>query len=100
MAGGDDPSNGGRVTTRELYDVVIKQKDELSAALIYQNRERAEMERRILAKIDYIPSLVTQVDTNKDEIDKLRTRYNFWNSLNSLGVMVGTAFSALWKNGG
>jgi len=89
MAGGDNPDNGGRVTTRELYTELQK-----------QNTDRADMERRIMAKVDCVPSLMTQVNINKEEIDTLRKKSDVWNSLNSLGVMVGTAFSALWKNGG
>jgi hypothetical protein len=89
MAGGDEPANGGRVTTREFYDMQLK-----------TNERMDNMERRIIARLDVIAGCVPQIETNKEEIDTLRKKSDVWNSLNSLGVMVGTTFSALWKNGG
>ena len=38
-----------------------------------------------MAELKGVP---TQVDTNKDEIDKLRKRSNIWDGVNSLGVFV------------
>jgi len=83
MAGGDDASNGGRVTTRELYD-----------ALQQQNRERAEMERRILGKLDDVCDVVSRHDErikkNDTEITHLRNRSN----INDVAVGVAAAIAA------
>jgi len=83
MAGGDDANNGGRVTTRELYD-----------ALQQQNRERAEMERRILGKLDDVCDVVSRHDErikkNDAEITNLRSRSN----INDVAVGVAAAIAA------
>lgn len=79
MSGGD---NGGRVTTRELYDA-LKDMDK------DQSKERKEMELRIMEKIDCIPVLKNQVDTNKDEIKQLRRRSDIIDTMEGLfGVAV------------
>ena len=61
-------TNGGRVTTREFYD-----------ALLNQNKERSEMERRLGTKIDgislsiaKIDSMDKRIDENSSEIKKVR----------------------------
>ena len=78
MSGGTESNNGGRVTTRELYN-----------ALQDQNKERRDMEQRIMAKIDCLPALKNQVDTNKDEIKQLRRRSDVIDTLEGLfGVAV------------
>lgn len=82
MAGGE-PSNEGRVTTRELYN-----------ALQEQNKERADMERRILTKMDNVCDSVSRQDErikkNDREIEKLRNRSN----LNDVAVGIGAAIAA------
>lgn len=82
MAGGD-PENGGRVTTRELYN-----------ALQEQNKERADMERRILTKMDTVCESVSRQDErikkNDREIEKLRNRSN----INDVAVGIGAAIAA------
>ncbi len=78
MSGGTEANNGGRVTTRELYN-----------ALQDQNKERWDMEQRIMAKVDCLPALKNQVDTNKDEIKQLRRRSDVIDTLEGLfGVAV------------
>ena len=61
-------SNGGKVTTREFYN-----------ALLDQNKERANMERRLGIKIDGITlaisgidSMDKRIDENSSEIKKVR----------------------------
>jgi len=111
MAGGDEPANGGRVTTQEFYLALLKVKDELRESEERQSEQREATEERLsdeiagikdgikdeLACLKDIPALVT---VNAKEIDNLRNKSDVWNSLNSLGVIIGTTFSALWKNGG
>jgi hypothetical protein len=67
MAGGNEVTNGGRVTTRELYN-----------ALQEQNKDRADMEQRLSDKIENIGNMVSRNDErikrNKEEIDFLRTK--------------------------
>jgi hypothetical protein len=80
--GGNGPNNGGRVTTRELYDA-LKEMDK------DQSTERRAMETRIMSKIDCIPVLKNQVDTNKDEIKQLRRRSDIIDTMEGLfGVAV------------
>ena len=68
----ETPNN--RVTTQQFYEAQLE-----------TNEKIVEMERRIMAELNGVP---TQVETNKDEIDKLRKRSNIWDGVNSLGVFV------------
>lgn len=68
----ETPNN--RVTTQQFYEAQLE-----------TNEKIVEMERRIMAELKGVP---TQVETNKDEIDKLRKRSNIWDGVNSLGVFV------------
>jgi len=83
MAGGDDANNGGRVTTRDLYDAQKEQTESLM-----------EMERRILNKLDDICDSVSRHDErikkNDAEIAALRSRSN----LNDFAVGVAAALAA------
>ncbi len=86
MAGGADANNGGRVTTRELYDSLKELNKE-------QSDERRAMEDRIMAKVDCLPALKNQVDTNKDEIKQLRRRSDLVDTLEGLfGIAVAIFF--------
>ena len=94
---GGTPNN--RVSTQEFYQALLKNKDEMKAAEDRQNEARSEMERRIMDELKGVP---TQVETNKDEIDRLRKenttrskRGYFWDGLNSLGVLVTAVLTAL-----
>ena len=53
----------GRVTIRDLYEAIEK-----------QNEKLAEVERRIMTRLEILPALQTQSETNKSEIDRLRSR--------------------------
>ncbi len=57
-----EPKNG-RVTIRDLYEAIEK-----------QNEKLAEVERRIMTRLEILPALQTQSETNKSEIDRLRSR--------------------------
>ena len=88
MAGGDDTSNNGRVTTREFYDALLKTNDKMDA-----------MERRILERIDTMAErcpYVQQMKTNKEEIDKLRNRSNLLDGINGAFAVVAATLAALF----
>ena len=80
------PANGNRVTTAQLYEMMIE-----------QHEQRHQMELRIIGRIDEImkcfPALQNQVSTNKEEIDKLRTKGDRWDTVNTLIAIVGSAIS-------
>ena len=76
---GETPNN--KVTTQQFYEAQLE-----------TNKTIAEMERRIMAELKGVP---TQVDTNKEEIDRLRKRSNIWDAGNSLGVLVTAVWAAL-----
>jgi len=84
MAGGDEAANGGRVTTRDLYDA---QKEQAEALM--------DMERRILNKLDDICDSVSRHDErikkNDAEITALRSRSN----INDFAVGVAAAIAAI-----
>jgi len=86
MSGGE-PTNGGRVTTRELY-----------IALQEQNKERADMERRILTKMDTVCDSVSRQDErikrNSEEVEKLRTRSNINDVAVGIAAAVASAIAA------
>jgi hypothetical protein len=73
------PNN--RVTTQQFYEAQLE-----------TNKTIAEMERRIMAELKGVP---TQVDTNKEEIDRLRKRSNIWDGVNSLGILIAGLWAAL-----
>ena len=102
MPGGDENSNGGRVTTREFYDAQMK-----------MSADMAEMERRIIKRLDEINDCLPtikrdvavngrQIDTNKQEIDNIRRKSDAWNTGNSIGIIIATVLSAfgIHENGG
>ncbi len=76
------PNN--RVTTQQFYEAQLE-----------TNKEIAEMERRIMAELKGVP---TQVDTNKDEIDRLRKRSNYWDAGNTVGLIIAGVLSAIGIN--
>jgi hypothetical protein len=83
MADGD---NNGRITTREFYDALLKTNDKMD-----------DMERRILAKIEAIQDRcphTTQINNNKDEIDKLRQRSNWLDGINAAFAIIAAAIAA------
>ena len=101
MTGGSDPTNGGRVTTREFYDALIKQNKDMNAGFIEQTSERTEMERRISSKMDAVCTSVDQheirIEKNEDEVKILRTRSNLLDiGLGAFTVLV-TAMNEFWR---
>ena len=104
MPGGDDPTNGGRVTTREFYDALLQQNKDMTAGFDKQNGQRADMERRIIGKMDNVCKSVDQheirIENNEDEVKILRTRSNWLD----IGLGAFTIFMAglneLWRRNG
>ena len=91
MAGGNGPNNSGRVTTAQFYEALLDTNDRIAASDKIQSEERAAMEIRLLEKLDGLPN---QVETNKDEITRLRNSSNAkdWGLL--LISVVGNAIAA------
>ena len=52
------PTNGSRVTVRELYELILK-----------QNEDRYSMERRIIEKIDVISGCMQPIETKVEKLD-------------------------------
>lgn len=93
MAADNGGSNsGGRVTTKQFYE-----------ALLDQNRQRSEMEKRLLEKLQPLEYVCKKVEDNKqniheinNDIKSLERRYNWWSGLNSLlGAAIGAVLAAL-----
>ena len=76
---GETPNN--RITTKQFYE-----------ALLDQNKQRSEMERRIMKELKGVP---TQVATNKGEIDRLRLNSNVKDVAIAVGAAIGTAVAAV-----
>jgi hypothetical protein len=76
-------SNGGRITTQQFYESLLNIKEDM-----------AEMERRILAKIDCIPGQATQINDLREDVKDLRTKSNVWDGLNSIALIIGTFIGA------
>ncbi len=81
MAGGTLPNNGGRVTQRDLYELMLE-----------QNKERIEMERRIMSVLSGIP---IRVERNEDEIEKLRGRSDVIDIALAVTTAIGAFISAV-----
>ncbi len=93
--GGNGPNNGGRVTTAQFYEAQLETNKEIAALALTQSEERAAMEIRLIEKIGGVP---TQVQTNKDEIEKLQKKSNYWNAGNTLGLIIAGVLSAIGLN--
>ena len=96
MAGGNGPNNEGRVTTREFFNAQLETNAKIDAMALEQSEERAAMELRLTEKISGVPT--QQVQTNKDEIDKLRKKSNYWDAGNTVGLIIAGALSAIGIN--
>ncbi len=79
---GATPNN--KVSTEKFYEALLK-----------QNESMSEMERRIMDELKGVP---TQVETNKDEIDRLRKRSNYWDAGNTVGLIIAGVLSAIGIN--
>ncbi len=93
--GGNGPNNEGRVTTREFFNAQMETNTKIDALALTQSEERAAMEIRLLEKLDGVP---LQIQTNKDEIEKIRKKSNYWNAGNTLGILIAGALSAIGIN--
>ena len=93
--GGNGPNNGGRVTTAQFYQAQLATNTKIDALALSQSEERAAMEIRLLEKLDGVP---LQIQTNKDEIEKIRKKSNYWNAGNTLGILIAGALSAIGIN--
>ena len=85
MADGEN----GRITTREFYDALLKTNDKMD-----------DMERRILAKIEAIQDRCpheNQIHNNKDEIEKLRQKSNWFDGLLAVLTVIGAALGITIK---
>jgi hypothetical protein len=60
------------------------------------------MERRVIARLDIISDSVSRHDerikSNKEEVDKLRTRSNYWDAGNTFGLVIAGILSAIGIN--
>ena len=79
MAGGNSPNN--RITTAQFYKAQLETNKAIAASALLQSEERAAMELRLVEKIGGVP---TQVQTNKEEIDRLRKRFTIVASIEGL----------------
>ena len=80
------PTNGSRVTVRELYELILKQND-----------DRYAMERRILERIDILTGCVQpmekEIETHGKEIDRLRNKSDRWDVVNTFLAIAGSAIA-------
>ena len=100
--GGNGPNNSSRVTTQQFHQSQLETIREIAATntkidalALSQSEERAAMEIRLLEKLDGVP---LQIQTNKDEIEKIRKKSNYWNAGNTLGLIIAGALSAIGIN--
>ena len=76
----------GRITTKQFYE-----------ALIDQNKQRQDMEDRIMNRLRSLDYITRQVEDNKkglaavnEDLRTLERRYNWWSGLNSMfGIAIG-----------
>jgi chromosome segregation ATPase len=84
MADSNEPTNGGRVTMRDLMN-----------AIQHQDEKREAMENRIMDKLECIPELRNQISNNRlqaekneKKIESIRSENRVWNGLNSFGAVI------------
>ena len=78
------PDSNNRITTQQFYE-----------ALLAQNEQMQEMERRILGKLENLPAIAKQVENNQDAIKVLHGRSNIYDILLGVGVVIGSAIGSL-----
>ena len=81
-------SNGGRVTMREVYKLVLA-----------QNETRAKQHLEVIEKIHAVELVLPQIETNAGEIEKLRKRSNLLDGANTILLLIGAYIAATFKNG-
>ena len=76
MEAATSPPNGNKVGIKDFYE-----------ALIAQNKEREEMERRIMEKLDDL-ACVKDVNKIRDDVDELKKNVYSWNGINTFLALV------------
>ena len=90
--GGNEPNNSSRVTTQQFYQAQLETNKEIADMALLQSEERAAMELRLMEKIGGVP---TQVQTNKDEITRLRNSSNIKDIAVAIGAAIGSGLAAV-----
>ena len=90
--GGNGPNNSSRVTTQQFYQAQLETNKEIADMALLQSEERAAMELRLMEKIGGVP---TQVQTNKDEITRLRNSSNIKDIAVAIGAAIGSGLAAV-----
>lgn len=79
-------ANNGRVTIRYLFEELEKRDDRIDKKL-----------EKIIEKLDDLPGLCRQVDTNSKEIDRLRKGSDMKDTLLMLATIIGSALGITIK---
>ena len=91
----------GKVTTREFYQELQEMRKENMNARMDTNQKVGEIETNLMKHITQeLKPLITvcnQVDTNKEEIDNLRSRSNIFDGIIGFFTAIGIAIAALMK---
>jgi hypothetical protein len=76
----DDDKNG-RVTTREFYEAQLDMRKDMNAGFV-------EIKEKIASGLEeqalFHGTIAATVEENKDKIDKLQTKSNIWDMINSI----------------
>ena len=94
--GAEDEVSNGRVTTREFYAELQEVRKEIEQLREKQIDKLENMERRIMAKLDPLPALCNQVETNKKEIDTLRRQSNARDIFNGALAVIASSLAAMF----
>ena len=84
---GDNEPINGRVTTSQFYRLQIE-----------MINKQDEMERRIMGKLEQLPAVCKQVETNKEEIEKLRSKSNLFDIINGFIAILAGTLAAIFGN--
>lgn len=87
VAGGELP-NGGKVSNKDLYEVILQQNSE-------RERLRAEINDHMVDIKVCISRQDERIKRNYQEIDKLRERSTITDIALAIGAAIGTAVSAI-----
>lgn len=77
-------AGNGRVTTSQFYRLQIE-----------MIQKQDEMERRIMGKLEDLPAVCRQVETNKEEIEKLRSKSNLFDVINGFIAVIAATLAAI-----
>lgn len=82
--------NSTGVSTEKFYEALLEQNQLREESFKELKTDMRIMERRLMKELKQINGHTTQIQDNKEEIDRLRARSDRWDGIIGLGSLVLT----------